>query len=87
MTRGRNRKVEVPTDTQLQFELGDTTEDIEKRRREREEKDERERIEQEERDGERRESERRGDSEERPDKRARTDMDADVKSTHSRQGK
>ena len=41
MPRGR-RKIEVPTgDTQPQFELGDTTEDIERRRREREERDER----------------------------------------------
>ena len=44
MTRGRRRKIEVPTDTQPQFELGDTAEDIE-RRREREEREERERIE------------------------------------------
>ena len=36
------RKIEVPTgDTQPQFELGDTAEDIERRRREREERDER----------------------------------------------
>ena len=51
MRKGRRRKIEVPTgDTQPQFELGDTAEDIERRRREREE---RERREQEERDGER----------------------------------
>ena len=37
MRRGRRRKIEVPTDTQPQFELGDTAEDIE-RRREREER-------------------------------------------------
>ena len=37
MPRGRRRKIEVPTDTQPQFELGDTAEDIEMRR-EREEK-------------------------------------------------
>ena len=44
MPRGRRRKIEVPTgDTQPQFELGDTGEDIERRRREREERDERER--------------------------------------------
>ena len=43
MPRGRRRKIEVPTDTQPQFELGDTAADI-KRRREREERDERERI-------------------------------------------
>ena len=44
MPRGRQRKTEVPTgDTQPQFELGDTAEDIERRRRERGERDERER--------------------------------------------
>ena len=54
MARGRRRKIEVTTDTQPQFELGDTAEDRwEEGRRERKEKDERERIEQEERDGER----------------------------------
>ena len=37
MPSGRRRKIEVPRDTQPQFELGDTTEDIE-RRREREER-------------------------------------------------
>ena len=37
MSRGRRRKIEVPTDTLPQFELGDTAEDIERRRREREE--------------------------------------------------
>ena len=41
MPRGRRRKTEVPTDTQPQFELGDTAEDIERTRREREERDER----------------------------------------------
>ena len=58
MPRGRRRKIEVPTDTLPQFELGDTAEDIEKRRREREERDGRERVEQEEmerEDGEREE--------------------------------
>ena len=41
MPRGRRRKIELPSgDTQPQFELGDTAEDIE-RRREREEKEER----------------------------------------------
>ena len=35
MTRGRRRKIEVSTDTQPQFELGDTAEDVERRRRER----------------------------------------------------
>ena len=34
MPRDRRRKIEVPTDTQLQFELGDTAKDIERRRRE-----------------------------------------------------
>ena len=57
MPRGRRRKIEVPKDTQPQFELGDTAADIE-RRREREERGERERIEQEERDRERMERER-----------------------------
>ena len=33
MPRGRRRKIEVPTDSQLHFELRDTTEDIERRRR------------------------------------------------------
>ena len=37
MPRGRRRKIEVPTDSQPQFELGDTAADIEKRRRERRE--------------------------------------------------
>ena len=32
MRRGRRRKIEVPTDSQPQFELGDTTEAIETRR-------------------------------------------------------
>ena len=82
MPRGRRRKIEVPRDTQPQFELGDTAEDIERRRREREERDERERIEQEERDRERRE-----ESQERGKTRVRTDMDTDVESTQSRQKK
>ena len=47
MPRGRRKKTEVPTDTQPQFQLGDTAEDIERRRRERGERDERERREQE----------------------------------------
>ena len=38
MPRGRRRKIEVPTDSQPQFEFGDTAEDIERRR----ERDERE---------------------------------------------
>ena len=66
MPRGRRRKIEVPTgDTQPQFELGDTAEDIERRRGEREERDERERIELEERDRQRRERERREESQQR----------------------
>ena len=40
MPRGRRRKIEVPT--QPQFELGDTAEDIERRRRDREERNEKE---------------------------------------------
>ena len=53
MPRGRRRKIEVPIgDTQPRFELGDTAEDIERRRSEREERDERRRREQEERDRE-----------------------------------
>ena len=56
MRRGRRRKIEVPSgDTQPQFELGDTAENIERRRREREEREERER------DRERREEEERGE--------------------------
>ena len=43
MPRGRRRKIEVPTgDTQPQFELGDTAEDIERRRRDTGEEGERE---------------------------------------------
>ena len=59
MPRARRRKIEIPTDTQPQFELGDTAEDIERRRREREERDEREMREQEERERERMEREKR----------------------------
>ena len=58
MPRGKRRKIEVPTDTQPQFQLGDTAEDIERSRSEREEREEREMIEQEERDRERMERER-----------------------------
>ena len=40
MQRGKRRKIEVPTDSQTQFELGDTAEDIERiRRRESEERE------------------------------------------------
>ena len=88
MPRGRRRKIVVTTgDTQPQFELGDTAEDIERRRREREARDERERIEQEERDRERRERERREESQERGQKRVQTDMDTELESNKSRQKK
>ena len=86
MRKGRRRKIEVPTDTQPRFELGDTAEDIERRRREREERDEKERREQEERDREKMERERK-EEEERGEKRMRTDTDTDVESTQSRQKK
>ena len=46
MPGGRRRKIEVPTDSHPQFELGDTVEDIERRRREGEEGEEKERQEQ-----------------------------------------
>ena len=41
LPRGRRRKIEIPTDSQPQFELGDTAEDIEKKRRKRGERGER----------------------------------------------
>ena len=69
MPRARRGKIEVPTDPQPQFELGDTAEDIERRRREREERDEKERRKQEERNRDRRERERREESQERGKKR------------------
>ena len=84
MPRGRRRQIEVPTDTQPKFELGDTAEDIERRRREREE---RERAEQDERERRRIERERREESRERTEKRAQTDMDTDVESTQKEQMK
>ena len=65
MPRGRRRKIEVPSDTQPQFELGDTAEDIERRRREREERGEGE-----ERDGGERKT---GNRDDRGDKRNRGD--------------
>ena len=46
MPSGRRRKIEVPTDSQPQFELGDTAEDIDRKRGDREEREQRERIEQ-----------------------------------------
>ena len=87
MPRGRRRKIEVPTDTQAQFELGDTAEDIERRRRKREERDERERGENNRRGTERGWRERREGSQEKGEKRAQTDMDTDVELTQSRQKK
>ena len=78
MPRGRRRNIEVPTDTQPQFQLEDTAEDIERRRREREERDERE---------DRAGRERREESQERGEKSAQTDTDTDVESTQSRQKK
>ena len=80
MPRGRRRKIEVlTTDTQPQFELGDTAEDIE-RRREREERAGG--------DGQREYGEReREESPERGEKRVRTDTDTDVELTQSRQKK
>ena len=84
MPRGR-RKIGGPTDSQPQFELGDTAEDIER--------EERERQEQEERDRERMERERTErtehmeETEERTEKRPGTDTDTDVESTQSRQKK
>ena len=87
MPRGRRRKIKVPSETQPQFELGDTTEDIQRRRRGREERDERERREQEGRDRERMERERKEESLERGEKRVRTDTNTDVDSTQSRQKK
>ena len=51
--KGQKGKIEVPTDSQPHFELGDTAEDIERRRRDRGERDDRERQEQEEREKER----------------------------------
>ena len=58
MPRGRRRKIEVPTDTLPQFKLGDTAEDIERIRREREERDMREREEITRGEGEREDGER-----------------------------
>ena len=39
MPRDRRRKIEVPIDSHPQFELGDTAEDLQRRRREREERE------------------------------------------------
>ena len=56
MRKGRRKKIEVPTgDTQPQFELGDTAEDIERRRRGRREREERAGGEGQREDGEREE--------------------------------
>ena len=84
--KGQKEKIEVPTDTQPQLELGDTAEDIE-RRRKREERGKRERREQEERDREGMERKSREENQERAEKRARTDTDTDVESTQSSQKK
>ena len=74
MPRGRRKKIEVPTETQPQFGLGDTAEDIERRRRERGENDERVREkEQDQRDREKIEMVRE-ESLERGEKRARTQI-------------
>ena len=40
MPRGRRRKIELPRDTQPRYESGDIAEDIERRRREKEERGE-----------------------------------------------
>ena len=85
MRKGRRRKIEVPTDTQPQFGLGDTAEDIE-RGGGRERRGIREKREQKERDRGRMERES-SEEEERGEKRARTDTDTDVESTQSRQKK
>ena len=82
MPRGRRGKIEVPTDTQPQFELGDTAEDIQKEARERQEQEERER---ERVERERTETtEEMEESEERTEKPPRTSTDIDVESTQSR---
>ena len=79
MPRGRRRKIEVQTDTQPQFELVDSAEDIERMEREREREREIERE---------RERERgRSREEERGEKRVQTDTDTDVESIQSRQKK
>ena len=94
MPRGRRRKIEEPTDTQPQFELGDSAEDIERRRREREQRDEREREDRTRGEGQREEGgepgkwrEEREESQESGEKRARTDTDTDVELIQSRQKK
>ena len=93
MPRGRRRKIEVPTDIQLEFCLGDTA-DIERRRKEREAREEREQQEHEERERferfqtERTEEIEREETEEgRTEKRARTDTDTHVESSQSRKKK
>ena len=47
MPSGSSRKIEISTDIQPQFELGDKAEDVERRRREREERERREQDERE----------------------------------------
>ena len=98
MPRGRRRKIEVPTDTQPQIELGDTPEDIERRRRGRENRGRREMEEREWREMEERERERletetievteeTEETEDSGEKRPRTDTDPDPECTQSRQKK
>ena len=88
---GRRRKIEVPKQSHTQFELGDTAEVIERRRKERQERAKRQ--EQEETDRERLESERTERTEqmdqtkERTEKQPRTNRETDVESTQSRQKK
>ena len=100
MPRHARRKIEVPTNTQSQFELGDTADDTERRSRERGERGEREERDGGEREG--REMEERGgrvetetievteeteEIEERGEKRPTTDTDTDPECTQSRQKK
>ena len=82
----KGQKIKVPTDTQPQFELGDTAEDTE-RRRGREKRGMRERKEEDERDRKMMEREKREVSEERGEKRVQTNTDTDVESIQSRQKK
>ena len=95
MRRGRSRKIEVPTDTQPQVELGDTAEDIEKIIREREgrerrEMEERERREMEERDRLETEmievTEETEETQDRGEKRPRTDIDPECMQSRQKKG-
>ena len=85
MPRGRRRKIEVPTDTQSQFESGDAAEDTERRRREMEEREERERERLKRERTERSEQMEREETEEMTENPPRTDTVTDVESTQSRQ--